>query len=418
MAAAESATVFFARAAELGLGDLKSRFEARGWCSFADFAFACSDFKNSNPAIFEEEVIKPLVGEDVSRIPKIRRLFMQSYIVGSAEMERYANPQADAKVNMHPEDRAARTATLTKRLNGFTVTNQSEPSFGLIDKFANMLQKGTVRYVPWEKCTSRDAEVLDESEDPGLKLTSDGVFAPVERNIADADVSGEFRWDLAQRRRCLAMDIAGLMTYEAGLLWHETMKTCVMAPPPPGFKKVSWAQLLNADKKVFQLVAEKCNNGCKCAPGESVTNFEKAFKEAIFDFSVRMLLQPLQGSSSSSDAAGASSVPSGIEKELKSLKHRLKQSEDQLRATRRRLDNNGGGKGGRGKGKFDRNRNRPQAMEGKARSTANGDPICFAYNLQGCNQAKPGERCPRGWHLCADPRCQTTPQPHSMSSHH
>ena len=149
MAAAESATVFFARAAELGLGDLKSRFEARGWCSFADFAFACSDFKNSNPAIFEEEVIKPLVGEDVSRIPKIRRLFMQSYIVGSAEMERYANPQADAKVNMHPEDRAARTATLTKRLNGFTVTNQSEPSFGLIDKFANMLQKGTVRYVPW-----------------------------------------------------------------------------------------------------------------------------------------------------------------------------------------------------------------------------------------------------------------------------
>ena len=150
MTAADSETVFFARVAELGLGDLKPKFVENGWKSFSYFAFACSDFKNSDPNLFNTEVVKPLVAEAKDRIPRIRRLYMQSYVIGSAEMERYANPQPDTKVAMHPADRGDALDRLSKRMTGFTVAHASEPSHALIDKCATIVQKGVVRYIPWE----------------------------------------------------------------------------------------------------------------------------------------------------------------------------------------------------------------------------------------------------------------------------
>ena len=49
MAAADSSLVFFKRVDELGLGDLKDTFKAKGWTCFADFAFACSSLKAADP---------------------------------------------------------------------------------------------------------------------------------------------------------------------------------------------------------------------------------------------------------------------------------------------------------------------------------------------------------------------------------
>ena len=42
------------------------------------------------------------------------------------------------------------------------------------------------------------------------------------------------------------------------------------------------------------------------------------------------------------------------------------------------------------------------------------DVFSFAYNLGGCDGARDGKRCPKGWHLCAEPKCL---QPHGLSSH-
>ena len=70
-----------------------------------------------------------------------------------------------------------------------------------------------------------------------------------------------------------------------------------------------------------------------------------------------------------------------------------------------------GNKGdGKGKGK-----NNIKMMEGKTKSLpGNGEPICFNYNLRGCPNAAAGQRCPRGWHVCAEPGCQKN---HPMSDH-
>ncbi len=39
--------------------------------------------------------------------------------------------------------------------------------------------------------------------------------------------------------------------------------------------------------------------------------------------------------------------------------------------------------------------------------TYDGEPICFACNLPGgCDKAKWGEKCPKGWHVCMQKGCK------------
>jgi hypothetical protein len=44
----------------------------------------------------------------------------------------------------------------------------------------------------------------------------------------------------------------------------------------------------------------------------------------------------------------------------------------------------------------------PLELVGMSSSTPQGSPICFNFNLDGC---KPGERCPKGFHVCCRPGC-------------
>eukprot|EP00973_Karenia_brevis_P055021 7649607-Karenia_brevis.AAC.1 len=58
----------------------------------------------------------------------------------------------------------------------------------------------------------------------------------------------------------------------------------------------------------------------------------------------------------------------------------------------------------------------PEALRNMAHHTADGRPLCYAFNIphQGCTNAQPGGRCPRGFHLCCVPGCE---QAHTMSNH-
>ena len=58
---------------------------------------------------------------------------------------------------------------------------------------------------------------------------------------------------------------------------------------------------------------------------------------------------------------------------------------------------------------------RPAELMDCVTSTAGGEPICFAFNLDGCSSGVPaGARCPKGWHMCAKTGCGKN---HSQRSH-
>ena len=83
-------------------------------------------------------------------------------------------------------------------------------------------------------------------------------------------------------------------------MWHEVLKSYLLKAPPPGYRKVGWAQLREADQELWRYVQERCENGTKQLPGSPITEFEQHFKEGIFNADVRMHLQFLPSASSSS----------------------------------------------------------------------------------------------------------------------
>ena len=392
---------------------LQQLLRTTSWETFFDFAFSTSDPSGKDHQLFEAEVIKVLLAADGSQkkyIPKLRRLYAQSYIAASAHMQEQAQPKGiDEKTSMHPADRSQRTEELRTKITGFKLSGPCLPSTTLTDKFATILAKGLVRYVPWEKCTSQEQEVMEEPEIKGLRLTADGLLLQDVAPESTTDLAGEFLWDYALRRRACAADIAGLLPFEAMDSWHETLKGHFLLAPPPGYRKVSWSQLRNADEALWRKVAARCEAGTKARPGEAKTRFEVAWQELCLDQDIRVHLQFLPLTGAASVAAGSSN---DVTKELQRLRNRLQNAEQQLQGQKRKAeyknqnDDKGkdknkhgrrGGKNGSGKGAA------PRELAGFTNKTPDGRNICFAYNLNGCPHAQGGQTCNRGLHVC--PRC-------------
>ena len=408
----DSLVAFNGALVDMGLEKLKDVFAKNGWNTFLNFAFSTSDPKGADASAFQKEVVDVLLGADPSPddkalVPRIRRLYAQSYMFATKIMSEEADPKGqEEKIIMHPMDRASRTEALKKKISGFKVSGASMPSKGLCDKAATILGKEVVRYMAWEKCTSRDQEVMDEPEIPGLRLTADGTFKQDVNPDGRTDLSGEFLWDYALRRRSVAMDIGGLLNFETGDQWTETLKEHVLKTPPPGYRKVSWAQIRAADEALWTTVQRLCEEGVKAKPGKTVTEFEVHWKTAMFDYDVRQHLCFLQGSSGGS-ASGTGPTTTTHDVMVRKLENKLKNAADQIAAQKRRLDGafvGGPGKKGKGKGKSKNKTSdrkmAPQNLFPGCQANHNGKPICYSFNSAGCPLAKPGGECQKGQHIC------------------
>ena len=379
--------------------------------------------------MFEEKVIPELIGgsEELKKLkPKLRRLYAQAFAVSQAQMADYANPQGAAQqLHMMPADRAARTEALRNKLTGFKIEGPTLPSTALTDKYATMLIKGVVKYVPWEKMTSRQQEVLEEPEIRGLRIGPDGLLLQDVAPDPTTNLSGEFLWDFGMKRRAVACEVSGLCSFDLMDSWANEMKTALLREPPMGHRRVSWEQLRNSDQALWTYVALKCENGCAAKPAETETQFSIHFKAGMIAPVVTTPLQFLpQGTGASS--TGTLSVPSPLTSQpnLSKLQNRIQNLETQLKAGKRKLEQQGferdvRTRGDKGKGKGGKHRNRgrgiPDYMEGLPFRHGN-DSICFTWNGPSkCPQAGPGGRCPKGLHVC--PKCSKDGKAFAEISH-
>ena len=86
-------------------------------------------------------------------------------------------------------------------------------------------------------------------DDKGFIVRSEAPDGP------DANMGTDLLLTLALRCRALAADIADTCKYETMSAWHEVLLTALLREPPPGYSKVSYKQLLNADQEVWRLTA-------------------------------------------------------------------------------------------------------------------------------------------------------------------
>ena len=144
---------------------------------------------------------------------------------------------------------------------------------------STILATGQVKYIAWSKCTTSRAELLEIAEVQHLALGPGGtLMKAAEPEGPDCDVSTDLLVDCALQRRSLAAEISGLCEYAVMQLWHETLKEALLAEALPGYCRVSYAQLVHADRELWNMVAAKCRNGCKQVGVDGTIAFQNVFQ--------------------------------------------------------------------------------------------------------------------------------------------
>lgn len=105
-----------------------------------------------------------------------------------------------------------------------------------------------------------------------------------------ADTSSEVMLQWALTRRSLAMDQANLMDYNVMQVWTEKIVRTRVESPPQGFEKPSMKQLLAADVKFFEELADRARSGIQAnVQGRPL---DDVAKECMYVQEVAILLQP------------------------------------------------------------------------------------------------------------------------------
>ena len=381
--------VLTARALAAGLDvSLVEKIQAAGMTTIAKVAFCSSYLPGSADESPMVEAFKCAIGRDpvLSKLAAFRLLFHECYAIVSQEMKVLVERSADsAEVRrLTNVERADRYDKQVKRLCGITIKDHVEPSDALVDLACTQYDNNRISYISWEKCTSRlDEQERDMKKDPLLSFDVSGGKLRLEKKGQDlnADVSNDLKVQLALQRRALAYDQANVIDYTLMMSWADRLMKVRMSDPPPGYTKVSFAQMERADRRFFAELNDQTRSGIQATvQGRPV---ELVFKKAMFDPEVLNHLQPLPASS----ASRADKEP------MKVRDHPYSPPQ-------------GRGKGGKSKGKG-KGGVMPQDMVamGCRPSTNSGDPICFGFALGKCANKVAKGRCSRGFHTCAIPSC-------------
>ena len=176
---------------------------------------------------------------------------------------------------------------------------------------------------------------------------------------------------------------------------------------------------MRVDKELFTMLTRKTATGIRARP-DGVLSCDAALTEIMNSTKIQMRLLPLAKAPQPSRSSSSSDQF-----------HSTQQQNNKSRHNPAKGNNNGktkgkqeGGQGGKGtpsnkKQRVDRGKGHlPKELIGCSSQTPAGDNICYAFNINGCQDAKPGDKCPRGWHLCCKPGCiNATGGKHSFTTH-
>ena len=424
MALLDSKTEFTTRVMQLGLGDYMEKFKAAGATTFAELAFLTDYVPGGDAAVFARELVNPILGEEGAAAPKkapLRRLFTEAYTLAAADLKRLTEPPAGedgtSTARLPAAERESRRLAIQERVR-FPLLGDHDPSFHLLDLVHGMYEDNCLRPVDWSQLTTRNQELAGVRIDKTFKADENGYMKErKEVSLQPANVSTDHLLRCALRRRALAFDMALLADFDTLESWTELMFRSMQDEAPPRYRMPGVEELRIADRALWKHVAAECRSGIRpIANGTRPINtaIAKLMDSAI----IRSYLAPLPAPSMprGNISSNAGIVAPGFSQDTRA-QQRIQQLEHQVANLKRSRDardaqpGKGTGSGrnsskGKGRGgKPVKGPRVPPQLVGKHSKTANGEPICFNYNINGCSRAPPGGRCDRGWHVCAEPGC-------------
>ncbi|CAE7352604.1 kptA, partial [Symbiodinium sp. CCMP2456] len=130
----------------------------------------------------------------------------------------------------------------------------------------------TVIYVRPELCTSRAQETLQVKQAKTFALGSDGQLRITAKgDDLECSTAGEWKLRMALQRKSLAMDLAGLASFQVSEAWHTYLFTVREREVPKNMRPVTLQQILDADKRLWVLLAEEVRGKIVARPGANPT---------------------------------------------------------------------------------------------------------------------------------------------------
>lgn len=390
MSAIESAAYFAGRARQIGITEpTVQELINRGWDSSAAFAYATSYQPGQvDDQAFVQGVLVAILGANWAAsgdAPRLRRLYFESHTMAIADLRRKVEAtDEDRPIQLPIEERSARLTALKTRLVGLEMTSALQPSHKLTDIFVMIQEKGQLRYVSWSECTSREQEVLGEKKSHlhgnlEIKMV-DGYLKQCESaSKLKASTTNELLIMQALTRRDLAMDLAGLISFQT--IHKLTLKLVneMQRTPIEGYNKVTVDQIERADRRAFLHLAELTSNGlARNARGDLPLEISLPAVMVDVEFNYLLMQLPIRGGKGS--GKGNKRKNDGVDAE----------DSDSHAAKRRN-------KGGKGKGK--KKKDSPVKAGKETVFNIEGKQLCFGYQRGKCPKQNEKE-CDRGLHLC------------------
>ncbi|CAK8996836.1 Uncharacterized protein SCF082_LOCUS4952 [Durusdinium trenchii] len=362
MSLVDSEAVFKSRAVAIGLTDeVIGLLRDCGLTTMGKLAFASSYVPGSSDDAPFVTLVKTALKRDptISEMAGIRRIFNESYAAASLEMKSLVEQSEEAPVRkLAAAERAERFREQQRRLKGIKIQGQQEPGDSLVDL-----------------------------ADPLLSFDSSGTLKVAKKDsVTPCDVSSELHVRYCLVRRGLAMEQANLLAFEKHDTWCELLFHRKMTDAPPGYNKVSFKQLQLADARLFVVLGEATRDGIKVT-ADGKRPCDLVFEQAMNHAEVQHLLQPMP----------STSKPHEIKED--------KSTDFHLRTRKTVLKNKGKGAGKQGKNTWRPSIPQELLAMGCVGTTNRGNPLCFNYQLGKCSLQVQNQKCPKGLHLCAMPRC-------------
>ena len=397
----DSEAAFADRAESMGLERwIIDKFKEKKFGTFGKLAFAFTYSPQSTSDEPLKQFLTALLEEEPvgDQLAALRRLFFESHTMALTDVrQRVESSPSDPALavrKLPTAERVARQQNQEKRLGGLVFTPSTVPSNQLVDTFVEMVETGILTYVKAENCCSRAQEVESVKKDSTISTDSMGML---KLGTKQADVACEANTELklraAWQRRSLAMDLAGLATFEVTEAWNQYLFTQLLKEQPKGFARISLQQLVDCDKHLFVLASHMTMGKLASGP-QDVKPLDMAFNKLKESTEVLQYLTPLPVQRSHDAPQPSTPRPLKQQKTEKGAKGQGK----------------GHGHGPQGPPKI-------QIPEGCVTHDSENRPLCLAFQTGKCKFKGPaGKRCARGYHKCYKRGCHRA-KPYYLCNH-
>ena len=367
-------------------GDLKTALHAKQLRTYRQLAFAVGTPQqppdDAKMQAFAEQIFT--AGPTLLQLSMLRTVLFEANTLIVAALREQVNQDpargSQAVKELPNAERLSRLAKQKARLSGVDINGELQPSNYLCDLANTIYETSIMQWVAPSKCSKRDAEVQHNMKSDAknvLHLEKDSlVLAP--KSHAQADVSNELRLQWALQRRGVAFDQCLLVSWAVHQSWVTLLLEAMSEEPPPGYSRVSAAQVVRADKELWTLVS-KASTGSFKVDSAGRSPCDRLVTDHMRHPKIAQMLLPLPKGLATAVAQGTSVKATELDGEAPKKPPKKTKKNARKRPA--------GAK--------------PAALAAFACKTKDNKPVCWAFNTaEGCSEEVTDGRCKKGYHVC------------------